>query len=60
MYCWECVSEESSEKIVYAVSGHLGRPCKKNQAGCSPTSASMDADECPAGQLVTGTICLFV
>lgn len=45
--------------MVYIDTRHLGRPYK-DQAHCSLTPVPMAADECPAGQLATGTICFFV
>lgn len=51
---------KSNEEMVYIETGHLRRPCKEDQAHCSLTPISMAADECPAGQLATGTICFFV
>ena len=33
---------------------------KENQVGPFLILASMAAEKCPAGQLATGTICLFV
>lgn len=52
--------EKINEEMVYVEIGHLGRPCKENYAGYLPTPAFLVADECPDGQLTTGTVWLFV